>query len=97
MHNAQNDRESLLTVYGTSLVFMTLVGVILGLFFWLWALSFPDILNPEGMEGNTKYTLFLLLVGAQLVFLFRALFVKVFLKACNAITSRTWLIFFLLF
>ncbi|SNC74362.1 Membrane protein involved in the export of O-antigen and teichoic acid [Marinobacter sp. es.048] len=80
MHNAQNDRESLLTVYGTSLVFMTLVGVILGLFFWLWALSFPDILNPEGMEGNTKYTLFLLLVGAQLVFLFPGFVCESFLE-----------------
>ncbi|MBU2955613.1 lipopolysaccharide biosynthesis protein [Marinobacter sp. F3R08] len=80
LHNAQNDRQSLLTVYGTSLVFMTLVGVVLGLFFWIWALSFPEILNPQGMEEDTKYTLFLLLVGAQLMFLFPGFVCESFLE-----------------
>lgn len=80
MHNAQNDKESLLVVYGTSLVFMMLVGLFLAVFFWIWALSFPDILNPEGVKENTKYALFLLLVGAKLLFVFPLFVCESFLE-----------------
>mgnify|MGYP001162316938 CR=1 FL=1 len=70
MHNALRDRESLLIVYSSSLVFLTIVGTFLGAFFWVWAISFPEVLNPEGGDERVKYTLFLLLVGAQIFFSF---------------------------
>lgn len=69
MHNAQNDRESLLSVYATSLTFMGVVGLLLAGFFWGWAVWFPDMVAPEG-ETTEKYSLFLLIIGAQLIFAF---------------------------
>lgn len=69
MHNAQEDRKMLLVVYATSLVFLMLVGALLAIFFWLWAAYYPQILAPTGGEEK-KYTLFLLIIGAQLLFAF---------------------------
>lgn len=70
MHNAQKDRQALMTVYACSLLFMSLVGIVLAVFFWVWSVSFADVLNPEGVTDSTKYSLFLLFVGAQLLFVF---------------------------
>lgn len=70
MHNARSERTSLLSVYSCSLVFMCLVGIALATFFWIWAVSFPEVLNPEDGGDATKYALFLLLVGGQLLFAF---------------------------
>lgn len=70
MHNARSERTSLLSVYSCSLVFMGLVGIALASFFWIWAVSFPEVLNPEDGGDATKYALFLLLVGGQLLFAF---------------------------
>ncbi|TYC62716.1 oligosaccharide flippase family protein [Marinobacter sp. BW6] len=70
MHNAHRDRESLLTVYACSLVFMGIVGTFLASFFWVWSFTFPEIIYPNESESGNKYVLFLLLVGAQLFFVF---------------------------
>jgi len=70
MHNAMRDRHQLLVVYASSLVFMTGVGLFMAAFFWIWAVSFPDILVPDEGSGSAKYALFLLIVGAQLLFAF---------------------------
>lgn len=70
MHNAKSERISLLSVYSCSLVFMFLVGFMLCAFFWVWAFAFPSIIEPEGAGQEKKYMLFLLLVGAQLFFVF---------------------------
>lgn len=70
MHNAKSDRESLLVVYASSFAFMSCVGILLACFFFIWAGTFPDTLNPEGAEDSRKYSLFLTFVGAQLLFIF---------------------------
>lgn len=70
MHNAQKDRGALLTVYACSLAFLGLVGLVLASFFWVWATTYPEWLNPEGGEDLTKYVLFLLFVGGQVLFAF---------------------------
>lgn len=70
MHNARSDRESLLIVYASSFAFMSCVGILLACFFFIWAGTFPDFLNPEGAEDSRKYSLFLIFVGAQLLFIF---------------------------
>ena len=57
MHNALKDRESLLTVYACSIAFLGVVGTLLGAFFWTWAISFPEVLNPECSDEKLKYTL----------------------------------------
>ncbi len=68
-YNAINDRESLLSVYTTSLVFMTILGFFLATVFTIWAIAWPDLIAPEGVE-DFKYIIFLLLTGAYLLFLF---------------------------
>ncbi|KPQ01372.1 oligosaccharide flippase family protein [Marinobacter sp. HL-58] len=70
MYNAQKDRDALLTVYACSLVFLGIVGFLLASFFWIWATTYPEWLNPSGEEEMAKYVLFLLLVGVQLLFVF---------------------------
>lgn len=70
MYNANREREELLVVYASSLVFMILVGLVLAVFFWVWALSYPGILVAEEGGDKSKYALFLLIVGAQLLFAF---------------------------
>lgn len=69
MHNAQKDRDAMFIVYACSLVFMSFVGLLLATVFWLWAIFFPGSLVPEAGGDETKYTLFLLLVGTNLLFL----------------------------
>jgi O-antigen/teichoic acid export membrane protein len=70
MYNAQKDRDALFIVYASSLAFMFLVGLLLAAFFWVWAASYPELIIPEEGGGETKYTLFLLIVGANLLFAF---------------------------
>ncbi len=69
MHNAEKDNESLLITYTTSLVFMSLVGFFLASLFWLWAATWPDLIAPEG-DIKSKYIIFLVLVGANILFVF---------------------------
>jgi O-antigen/teichoic acid export membrane protein len=71
LHNAQNDRDALLTVYVSSLFFMGLLGMFLAVFFWVWAAIYPELLSPEDITNNvTKYRLFLLIIGVHLIFSF---------------------------
>ena len=66
VYNAQKDRESQMTVYISSMVFMGLLGTILAIFFFLWALFYPELLTPERGETETKYVLFLLIIKSGL-------------------------------
>lgn len=70
MHNAQADREQLIRVYATSLMFMITIGILLALFFWLWALWFPGILLEQDGSETRKYALFLMIIGIQVMFAF---------------------------
>ena len=80
MHNAHRDRESLSVVYATSLVFMGLLGLLLGLFFWLWGWFYPEILTEQEGSESKKYMLFLLLIGIQLLFAFPRFVAESFLE-----------------
>lgn len=80
MHNARGERVSLLTVYSCSLVFMFFVGLVLSVFFVIWAFAFPEVLDPQNGEETTKYMLFLLLIGAQLIFVFPKLVTESYLE-----------------
>lgn len=68
--NAVSDHEGMKKVYASSFFFLGLVGLSIGAFFAVWALTFPSVLNPEGADETTKYTLFLLFIAIQIVFLF---------------------------
>lgn len=68
-YNAEEDRDNLLAVFSSTFFFMAFVGLCLLLFFSLWALWFPYTLAPEG-ESAQRYTLWLLIIGAQLLISF---------------------------
>lgn len=68
-YNAEEDRENLLTVFTSTFFFMAFIGVMLLAFFSLWGIWFADSLAPEG-EPSQRYTLWLLILGAQLMFMF---------------------------
>lgn len=68
-YNAEEDRENLLSVFTSTFFFMAIIGLILLVFFSLWGVWFADSLAPEG-EPSQRYTLWLLILGAQLLFMF---------------------------
>jgi O-antigen/teichoic acid export membrane protein len=80
MHNARGERQSVLIIYATSMVFMGIVGCLMGGVFWLWALLYPELLMPENSDNTEKYVLFLLIIGVQLVFTFPRVVVESLLE-----------------
>lgn len=68
-HQAEGDQAALQSVYMSALVFMALVGVLLLVFFSMWGFWFAGSLAPEGAP-HQKYTLFLIIIGAYLLFTF---------------------------
>ncbi len=83
MYNARMDNESLLVTYTTSLAFMILVGCFLAGLLWLWAAAWPDLVTPEG-GVKSKYILFLVLVGAHILFLFPLFVTESYLEGLQA-------------
>ncbi|WP_054698674.1 polysaccharide biosynthesis C-terminal domain-containing protein [Desulfosarcina cetonica] len=49
---------------------MAVIGIVLCIFFCLWGLWYGSALGPEGSEPQKRYILFLLILGAQLIFVF---------------------------
>jgi len=76
---AENDRDGLLEVYNTALVYMLGVGVLLLVVFVAWALWLPDSIAPEG-SPTKKYTILLLILGAQLLIMFPGYVAESFLE-----------------
>lgn len=67
--NAVNDRPAVLSVYASSFVFMSFVGLIAAAIFLIWGLFFPQTLAPDS-EHIKKYQLFLLLVSVNMLLSF---------------------------
>lgn len=63
-YNALGNKEELRNIYSTSIVFMGAVGFLIFLFFAIWAVAFPWTLAEKGAPA-AKYTLFLIVIGAQ--------------------------------
>ena len=80
MHNAHGDRAQLIRVYATSLVFMILIGILLAVFFWLWAWWLPGILREDEGSETRKYALFLMIIGIQVMFAFPRFVAESFLE-----------------
>ncbi len=64
-HKAENDEDSLRTIYSSAFVFLGLVGILLFAFFCLWGIWFSGSVAPAG-EPHQKYTLFLIVIGAYI-------------------------------
>ncbi|MCS3904329.1 O-antigen/teichoic acid export membrane protein [Methylohalomonas lacus] len=83
MYNAKNDNESLLVTYTTSLTFMIMVGCFLAILLWLCAAFWSGLITPD--EGDkVKYILFLVLVGAHILFLFPLFVTESYLEGLQA-------------
>jgi O-antigen/teichoic acid export membrane protein len=68
-YNAQGNRDGMSKVYSTCVLFMLSVGLFLSLIFLIWAMVFPaSIAAPD--SDVSRYTLLLLILGAQLVVIF---------------------------
>ena len=63
-YSALGDKSSLDRIYSTSLFCMGLVGFFVALLLMGWALFGPDLLSKSG-EDVTRYSLFLIIVAAQ--------------------------------
>lgn len=68
-HRARAEEEQLFQTFASSVVFMGAVGLILSLVFLVWAVAFPETLADKGQE-TTRYTVFLLIIGAQILVTF---------------------------
>lgn len=68
-YEAEQDKASLASVYGTTFGFMALMGLLLFAVFAVWGLFFPHSLAEPGADAS-RYGLVLLIVGAQLLFSF---------------------------
>src|SRR5690606_20271139 len=68
-YKAENDQDSLLVIYISSMVFMAFVGLLLCTFFICWGLFFPELIAQDSTDVQ-RYTLLLLVTGAQLAIMF---------------------------
>ena len=66
-------------LYSTSFVFLALVGLMLCVFFFLWAVFWPSLLS-EDSNSLFKYSLLLFIIGAQLLIVFPGFVAESFLE-----------------
>lgn len=67
--NAQADDAQMRAMYSTALLMLGIVGGFALVFFSLWALLRPDLLAPDNAP-TTRYSIFLVLIGLQLLITF---------------------------
>ena len=68
-YNAMGEGTRLRKIYSSSLLFMTLMGILILLFFIAWAIFAPGLLAEKAADSST-YKIFLLIIGAQAFFTF---------------------------
>ncbi|MCW8931852.1 MAG: polysaccharide biosynthesis C-terminal domain-containing protein [Gammaproteobacteria bacterium] len=78
-HNAKNEHEEMQQVFSTSMLFLSLIGIVLGICFFIWAVFFPASIAPEGADLD-KYSLFLIIVGIQVLVTFPGFVAQSFLE-----------------
>ncbi len=76
---ASSKAEKLQELYSTSFVFLLLVGVMLCVFFIVWAFYWPQLLS-ENDNNIFKYSLLLFIIGAQLLIVFPGYVAESFLE-----------------
>ncbi len=67
--NAQADDVQLRAMYSTALLMLGIVGGFALIFFSAWALFRPDLVAPDG-ASTERYSIFLVLIGLQLLITF---------------------------
>jgi O-antigen/teichoic acid export membrane protein len=76
---AEKNQGKLQELYSTSFLFLAIVGILVCVFFAIWAMFWPYLLS-ENNEVLPKYTLLLFIVGAQLLIVFPGYVAESFLE-----------------
>lgn len=91
-YKAVGDVAQLRKIYSSSLLFMSVMGMLILLFFIAWAFLAPGLLAEKASDSST-YKVFLLIIGAQVFFTFTGSVFECFLEGFqrynlrNAITA----------
>lgn len=86
-HRARAEEEQLFQTFASCVVFMGAIGLLLGTVFLGWALFFPQTLAEPGQE-TTRYTIFLLIIGAQILVTFPGYVATSFLEGFQHYTAK---------
>jgi O-antigen/teichoic acid export membrane protein len=78
-YHSEDSKQKLSALYSTSWFFLAIVGVLLFVFFLSWALFFPESLSDDA-ASQARYSLLLIIVGAQLCIMFPGYVAESFLE-----------------
>lgn len=79
-HIAQNDQKQLTLLYATAWIYLFIVGLFISTILVCWGLFFPEIL-AENSTDTQRYTLLMLILGAQLFLVFPSYTVESYMEA----------------
>src|SRR5690606_24390875 len=79
-HIAQKDQAELRALYATAWFYLFVVGFLIAAFLVCWGWFFPEIL-AEDTTDTQRYTLLMLIIGAQILFVFPSYTVESFMEA----------------
>lgn len=79
-HIAQKDQSELSALYATAWFYLFAVGSCIAAFLICWGWFFPEIL-AEDTTDTQRYTLLMLIIGAQILFVFPSFTVESFMEA----------------
>lgn len=77
---AMDNKVLLSQLYATAWFYLLAVGMLIGIFMVCWGIFFPEIL-AENSNETQRYTLLLIILGAQLMFVFPAYTVESYMEA----------------
>lgn len=86
-HLAENSPEKLQILYSTAWAFMSVVGIVIFLFFLGWAIFLPDLLSVD-KEQQYRYSLLLFIVGFQVFVSFPGYVAEGFLEGFQEYSKK---------
>jgi len=68
-YRAQNHVDNLRALYSTAWLFLLFIGILALLIFLAWGMLWPEVISEQN-DRQLKYTMLLVVIGAQLFFVF---------------------------
>jgi O-antigen/teichoic acid export membrane protein len=78
-YHSEQSQDKLSVLYSTSWFFLALIGILLFLFFLVWSLFMPETISSD-VDSQAKYSLLLIIIGAQLLIVFPGYVAESFLE-----------------